>query len=263
MDNQVSPHTAGAGAGAGAGAIGVDKDQIEIMRQDTVDNGDIVALDLEKDRTTHGDAFFHRLGWKRLTIILIVQAIALGSLSLPKSFSTLGMVPGVLITVGFGAIAIFASYMVGLTKVKYPELRNYVDAGNLLFGRFGDWWFSFMLLGLQILSVGSHCITGTIAFVTMTDSDVCSLVFGVVSAILLLILAIPPSFAEIAILGYIDFASILSAIGITIISTGIISRDTEPATPWSAWPSDDLTVSEAFVAISTIMFAYAFAAPQV
>ena len=256
MDNQVSPYTS-------AGEAGADKDRIEIMRQHTVENGDVAALDVEKERTAHGDAFFHRLGWKRLTVVLIVQAIALGSLSLPKAFSTLGMVPGILVTVGFGFIAIYASYMIGLTKLKHPELRNYVDAGKLLFGTFGDWWFSFMLLGLLVLSVGSHCLTGTIAFVTITDSDVCSLVFGVVSAIILLILAIPPSFTEVAILGYIDFASILSAIGITVISTGIISRDTEPAVPWTVWPSEDLSLSEAFVAISTIMFAYSFAASQV
>lgn len=255
MDNQISSHT--------ADAASADKDQIEIARHDTVGDGQAAALDLEKERTAHGDAFFHRLGWKRLTIVLIVQAIALGSLSLPKAFSTLGMVPGVLITVTFGVVAIYASYMIGLTKLKHPHLHHYVDAGKLLFGKFGDWIFSFALVGLLVLSIGSHCLTGTIAFVTITDSDVCSLVFGVVSAIILLILAIPPSFTEIAILGYIDFASIVTAVGITIISTGIMSRDTEPTIPWSAWPSDDVTLSEAFVAISTIMFSYAFAASQV
>ena len=43
--------------------------------------------------------------------------------------------------------------------------------------------------------------------------------------ILLFLVALPPTFAEFAILGYIDFVSIIIAIGITIIATGIKAGD--------------------------------------
>ncbi|KAJ9427685.1 hypothetical protein QL093DRAFT_2094834 [Fusarium oxysporum] len=84
--------------------------------------------DLEKEKTIQGTAHFHRLGWKRLTVVLIVQAIALGSLSLPGAFATLGMVAGVISCIGIGLIAMYASYMVGLVKLKYPDVDHYVDA---------------------------------------------------------------------------------------------------------------------------------------
>ncbi len=45
---------------------------------------------------------FHRLSWYNLSCVLIVEAIALGALSLAKAYSTIGMVPGVLLTVFLG-----------------------------------------------------------------------------------------------------------------------------------------------------------------
>jgi hypothetical protein len=226
---------------------------------------DMLQTDIEKEKTIQGTAHFHRLGWKRLTVVLIVQAIALGSLSLPGAFATLGMVPGVLACVGIGLIAMYASYMVGLVKLKYPHIDHYVDAGRLLMGGFGDKLFAVVFVGLLVLATGSHCLTGTIALVKITGSSVCTLVFGVISAIILLILAIPPSFTEIAILGYVDFISIILAIGITVIATGIQRSDSPggfSSSTWSAWPQDDLGFTQALTAVSNIVFSYAFAAAQ-
>ncbi|KAF4501934.1 N amino acid transport system [Fusarium agapanthi] len=131
---------------------------------------------------------------------------------------------------------------------------------------FGDKVFAVVFLGLLILATGSHCLTGTIALVKITGSSVCTLAFGVISAVILVVLAIPPSFTEIAILGYIDFISIILAIGITMIATGI-QRSGAPggfsSSTWSAWPQDDLSFTQALTAVSNIVFSYAFAAAQV
>ena len=66
-------------------------------------------------------------------------------------------------------------------------------------------------------------------------------------------LALPPSFAEFAILGYIDFASILLAIGITIIATGISATDAPgglAAVTWELWPAAETSFYEAFLSIT-------------
>ncbi|KAH6950419.1 transmembrane amino acid transporter protein-domain-containing protein [Ilyonectria sp. MPI-CAGE-AT-0026] len=226
---------------------------------------DMLQTDLEKEKTIQGTAHFHRLSWKRLTVVLIVQAIALGSLSLPGAFATLGMVAGVISCVGIGLIAMYASYMIGLVKLKYPHIDHYVDAGRLLMGGFGDKLFAVVFLGLLILATGSHCLTGIIAVVKITGGNVCTLMFGVISAVILLVLAIPPSFTEIATLGYVDFVSIILAIGITIIATGIQRSDAPggfSSSTWSAWPQDDLSFTQALTAVSNIVFSYAFAAAQ-
>ena len=119
---------------------------------------DLVGEMSEKERL--GESKFKRLGWKRLTVILIVEAIALGSLSLPKAFSSLGMVAGVICTVGIGLIAIYTSWIVGKVKVMFPEITDYAEAGRLLCGRFG-YEAVYLMLVLQLtLLTGSHTNTG-------------------------------------------------------------------------------------------------------
>ncbi|KAJ5374437.1 hypothetical protein N7517_006443 [Penicillium concentricum] len=234
--------------------------------------GDIVGEMSEAERNVydHGIKKFNRLGWKRLTIVLIVEAIALGSLSIPSTFAVLGMVPGVICCVGIGLIAIYTSYIVGMVKLAFPEVANYADAGRLMGHRLGCGRFGYELvnamLGLQLIFLtASHCLTGTIAFLDISKSGICSIIFAVVSAIILLLLAIPPSFTEVAILGYVDFASIIIAIGITIIGTGVQATNSPgglSGVAWSAWPKDNITFTEAFIAVTNIIFAYSFAMCQ-
>ncbi|KDE78369.1 hypothetical protein AO1008_04610 [Aspergillus oryzae 100-8] len=207
-----------------------------------------------------GEAKYHRLGWKRLTIMLIIEAIGLGALSIPSAFASLGMVAGVICCVGIGLIAIYTSWIIGKVKLAFPGVRHYGDAGGLLMGRVGNELFTFMLILQLVFLTGSNCLTGTIAWRHITDSNnVCSVVFSVVSAIILLLLSIPSSFADMAWLGYIDFVSIVAAIGITIISTGIQGTQSGLSkVDWSALPQGDPSFSDAFIAISNIVFAYTF-----
>lgn len=220
--------------------------------------------DLEKRKAAEGHDKFHRLGWKRLTVVLIVEAIALGALSVPSAFAALGMIAGVIMCIGIGVIAIYSSYVVGQVKLKFPHVSHYADAGRLLMGKFGYELVGAMFALELLFLVGSHTLTGAIALGNITESGTCSIVFAVVSAIVLLLLAVPPSFAEVAILGYIDFASIVLAIGITMIGTGIAWGNGEVAASetWSAWPREGLTFVEAMVSLGNIIFAYSFAVCQ-
>ncbi|GAM90078.1 hypothetical protein ANO11243_081180 [Dothideomycetidae sp. 11243] len=222
---------------------------------------------LEQETTVHeGEQKFKKLGWKRLTICLIVEAIALGSLSIPSAFAAVGMVAGVILCVGIGFLAIYTSYVVGQVKLKYPQINHYSDAVRLIWGKFGYELSSVMFVLLLVLLVGSHTLTGTIAWVRIVGQPgVCALVFSIVSAILLFLLALPPTFAEFAILGYIDFVSIIVAILITIIATGVEANNKPgglSAVNWSAWPPPDVTFSSAFLAVTDIVFAYSFAVCQ-
>lgn len=227
--------------------------------------GEVTDSQRIKQIAADGNAHFHRLGWKRLAVVTIVEAIALGALSLPQAYATLGMFPGVFLTITLGCISIFTSYLVGQVKLKYPQVASYADAGRLLFGRVGYEIFGAALVLELVMVVGSHALTGSIALIDLNGGHVCSIAFSAISAVILLILAIPPSFSEVAILGYIDFASIVIAIGITIIATGVQATNSTggmSSVDWSAWPKEDLSFSEAFVAVSNIIFAFSFAIGQ-
>ncbi|CAG8959089.1 hypothetical protein HYFRA_00012870 [Hymenoscyphus fraxineus] len=212
-----------------------------------------------------GAQHFKRLGWKRLTVVLIVEAIALGALSIPQAYATLGMVPGIILTIALGLVAIYTSYVVGQVKLKFPEVAHYADAGRLMMGKFGYELIGAMFTLQLIFLVGSHCLTGAIAFGNLSGDAWCSVAFAFISAIVLYILSVPPSFAEVAILGYIDFVSVMLAIGITIISTAVISGKAPggiQAVNWSAWPKENVTFADAFNAVTNIVFAYSFAVCQ-
>ncbi|PHH61864.1 hypothetical protein CDD81_7792 [Ophiocordyceps australis] len=221
--------------------------------------GQVCEINLEKQQDTT-----HRLGWKRLTFALVVESVALGSLSLPAAFATLGMVASIICCIGLGLVAIYTGFLVGKVKLRYPHVSHYADSGRLLMGNFGYELFGAMFTLSIVFVIASHVLTGTIAFVNITNSGVCSAIFGFISTLILLILAIPPSFADIAILGYIDFVSILAAIALTMIATGIqASKDSGLlASNWSAWPKPGITFIEAFVAIANIVFAYTFCVGQ-
>lgn len=223
--------------------------------------------ELEQATTLHeGEQKYNRLGWKKLTICLIVEAIALGSLSVPSAFASVGMVAGVILTVGLGLIAIYTSYVVGQVKLRHPKVDHYADAVRLIWGRFGYELTGAMFAIFLVLLVGSHTLTGTIAWIRIVDSPgVCALVWGIISAIILFLVALPPSFSEVAILGYIDFVSIIIAIGITIIATGIEASNKPgglSAVPWTVWPPEDMSLKSAFLSTTNIIFAYSFAICQ-
>lgn len=240
------------------------KKQASTMLIDAAADRELAAGEVtewEKQKILAGNAKFHQLGWHRLALILIVEAVALGALSLPYCFSILGMFAGTVVSVFFGFLAIYAGHNVGALKVKYPEIKSYADAGRVMFGRWGyEIVYGIFFLELIFVS-GSHCLTGTIAFKDLTNNGACSLVFGIVSAIILFLVSVPPSFAEMTILGYIDFISIIAAIGITIIATGVQASESVggmSSINWSWKPKDGVTAHEVFVAVVNIILAYTF-----
>lgn len=76
----------------------------------------------ERERILEGQARFRRLGWKRLMIISVVEAIALSSLTLPSALVTLGTVSGVILPISIALTAIHAGYNIRQVKVEHPEV---------------------------------------------------------------------------------------------------------------------------------------------
>lgn len=208
-----------------------------------------------------------------MAILLIVESVALGALSLPSVFATVGMVAGVIIVVGTGLLAAYACWICGEMYQTYSGLNSYVDAGRQLFvplgpkwARFGYELFSVLFIVLLIFNFASHTLTGAIMWQTLTEApQVCSLAFVGISAALLAILAAPPTFHDFSWLGYVDFISIIAAILITMISTGITAHN-QPgglsSVDWSAWPAPGTDFVSAFGAVTQVVFAYAFVVVQ-
>lgn len=224
------------------------------------------------ERAQRGRDRMKSLGWIKTGVLLCVDAIALGALSLPGAYATLGMVPGVLLTVFLGILATYAGSLTGSFFLRHPTIRSYGDAGWHLFAPLGPRWarwgyetFSWWLCVLLVFNMASHTLTGTLMWQTITGaaaSSVCSLAWVGISAAILFLFALPPTFADFAWLGYIDFASIVVVIVATFVLTGVDTQNNKPGglagVDWSVLPPPGTTFAQAMNAVGSIVFAYSF-----
>ena len=63
--------------------------------------------------------------------------IGLGVLSMPLVFATVGLVPGNILLVAMAGITTWSDYMVGIIKLRHPDVYGIDDVGRILFGRVG------------------------------------------------------------------------------------------------------------------------------
>lgn len=68
--------------------------------------------------------------------------IGLGVLSVPATFDTLGLIPGVICLCTVAAITTWSDYMIGVFKLRHRQVYGIEDVGQLLFGRAGKYFFS-------------------------------------------------------------------------------------------------------------------------
>ena len=112
------------------------------------------------------------------------------------------------------------------------------------------------------LLVGGHVLAGTQAFDKLVNRpEACALWWSFMAGFLLFLLALPKRFKDFTILGYIDFASILVAVGVIIIAAGVIATKAPgglEAVQWSYSPPDDQPFYKYILAAMTIIFAYSF-----
>lgn len=61
----------------------------------------------------------------------------LGVLAMPGILDTLGMIPGVVCVCAVAVITTWSNYIVGIFKLRHPEVYGIDDAGALMFGSIG------------------------------------------------------------------------------------------------------------------------------
>lgn len=61
----------------------------------------------------------------------------MGVLSIPTTFDTLGLIPGIICLCAVGAITTWSDYIVGKFKRRHPEVYSIDDAGRMMFGVIG------------------------------------------------------------------------------------------------------------------------------
>lgn len=78
-----------------------------------------------------------QVGWVGTVALMMKTQIGLGVLSIPATFDTLGLIPGLICLLAIAGITTWSDHIVGVFKRRHPEVYGIDDAGGLMFGRIG------------------------------------------------------------------------------------------------------------------------------
>ena len=125
------------------------------------------------------------------------------------------------------------------------------DAGLILAGPIGREIFGAAQMLFLVFVMGSHILTFSIMFNTLTNHGTCTIVFGFVGMLLSLLCTLPRTLLNVSYMAMVSFVSIIGSVLITMIGVGVER------------PGDgkvDVTVksslAKGFLATANIVFAY-------
>lgn len=78
-----------------------------------------------------------KVGWIGTTALMMKTQIGLGVLSMPLVFGTLGLIPGNILLLTIAGITTWSNYMIGVFKLRHPEVYGIDDVGRMFFGQIG------------------------------------------------------------------------------------------------------------------------------
>lgn len=155
-------------------------------------------------------------------------------MSFPYSYSVLGLVPGLILTIVVAALVLYTSLVLwyvfllpfhhrsGLMSarefcLRHPEVKDVTDIGQMLFWNSKwAWWFTAVMFILNNTFIqGFHCLVGAKYLNTMTNHSVCTIGFSAIMAVISFVCSLPRTFdtlAKIATLSaFFTFISVLLA----------------------------------------------------
>ncbi|CAG7963062.1 unnamed protein product [Penicillium salamii] len=204
---------------------------------------------------------YRNVGWIGTVALMTKSMIGIGVLSVPISFDTLGIVPGVIILITIASITTWSDYIVGVFKLRHPEVYSIDDAGHLMFGRAGRIIFGTAFVLYWIFVAGSGMLGISISFNAMSSHGACTAIFVAIAAIIGFTLGSIQTLAKISWMAWVGLIGILTAIFMVTIAVAI--QDRPFAAPKDAvWVPDYQIVgnpsfTKGITAVSTLVMAYA------
>ncbi|KAL8681675.1 MAG: hypothetical protein Q9186_002192 [Xanthomendoza sp. 1 TL-2023] len=195
---------------------------------------------------------YKTMTWWQVGMLMIAETVSLGVLSLPSVLAETGVVSGVILILGLGAIATYTGYVIGQFKLAYPSVHNMADAGEVMLGPIGREVFGAAQMLFIMFNMGSHILTFSIMMNTISEHATCSIVFGFVGLVVSLICTLPRTLHQISHMAVISFISIIAAVLITMIGVGVEYPGHNEIQSTVVTP-----FTRAFLATTNIVFAYA------
>ncbi|KAL8689890.1 MAG: hypothetical protein Q9218_004539 [Villophora microphyllina] len=160
---------------------------------------------------------YRTCSWPKTAALLFAEYICLAIMSFPYSYSVLGLVPGLIITVVVAALVLYTSLIVWEFCLRHPEIRDVCDLGQMLY--FGWRWVWYLTAVMFLLNntfiQGLHVLTGAKYLNTMTNHSVCTIGFSAIMAVVSWACSLPRTFDTLSKLAtlsaFFTFISVLLA----------------------------------------------------
>lgn len=138
-------------------------------------------------------------------------------MSFPWSYSLLGLVPGLILTVVVAGLVLYTSLIVWEFCLRHPEVRDVCDLGQMIFWNHkGAFYFTAVMFLLNNTFIqGFHCLVGAKYLNTMTNHSVCTVGFSAIVAVISFVCSLPRTFSTLAKIAtasaFFTFLSVLLA----------------------------------------------------
>ncbi|KIK64115.1 hypothetical protein GYMLUDRAFT_195956 [Collybiopsis luxurians FD-317 M1] len=189
----------------------------------TDSSADSVNIGLQIARESENEIKYRTCSWQKTAMLLFSEYICLAMVSFPWSFSVLGMVPGVIVTVTVAATCLYTSLILGRFCIKHPEMRDICDIGQYLFGgsQLAYNLTSIMFILNNVFIQALHVLTGAKYLNTVSNSAECSIVYGVITAVVCFIVSLPRTLNQMSGFGAFSAITMGIAVLLTMIFAGV------------------------------------------
>lgn len=158
--------------------------------------------------------------------LLFSEYICLAIMSFPASYATLGLFPGLLLTVVVAGLVLYTSLTLWRFCLRHPNIRDVCDIGQYLF--WGSRWAWYLTATMFLLNntfiMGLHCLVGAEWLNTVSDHGTCTIAFAVVTAVVSWVCSLPRTFGTLSKLGTASAAFTFVSVILAAIFAGIQSH---------------------------------------
>ncbi|RDW66254.1 hypothetical protein BP6252_09889 [Coleophoma cylindrospora] len=160
---------------------------------------------------------YRTCSWQKTAALLFSEYICLAIMSFPYSYSVLGLVPGIILTVVVAALVLYTSLVLWEFCLRHPEVRDVTDIGQMLFwGKSWAWYATAVMFILNNTFIqGLHVLVSAKYLNTITNHSQCTIVFAIIATIICWLCSLPRTFSMLSKLGtasaFFTFISVLLA----------------------------------------------------
>ncbi|KAJ3030171.1 hypothetical protein HDV00_009083 [Rhizophlyctis rosea] len=158
----------------------------------------IVSKQIEEE--AGNDIKYRSCSWQKTAALLFSEYICLAIMSFPYSYSVLGLIPGLILTVVVAGFVQYTSLVLWRFCLRHPTVLDVCDIGQILFwNKKWAWYLTAIMFVLNNTFIQAlHCLVGAKYLNTMTNHALCTVAFSVITAVISFVCSLPRTFNQLS-----------------------------------------------------------------